>query len=86
MSVCEVLTAADWKPGGRKVVEALRNLTRAEHAYVRDGQIYVLFAGRMTPMSGWDATMILMSLDGSPYPESQERARQIRAALKETMQ
>ena len=39
MSVCEVLTAADWKPGGRKVVEALRNLTRAERRHVEAGYV-----------------------------------------------
>ena len=72
--------------GGGKATATVAPPPGAEHAYVRDGQLYVLFAGRMTPMTGWDATMILMSLDDSPFPESQERARQIRAALKETMQ
>jgi hypothetical protein len=38
MSVSE-MTAADWKPGGRAVVEALRGLTRAERRHVEAGYV-----------------------------------------------
>lgn len=57
-----------------------------EYARVIDGQLHLRIGGRLVPSTGWDATMVLLGLWGSPYPESQERARQIRAALKETMQ
>jgi hypothetical protein len=58
----------------------------ATHAYVDNGQLCVLEGGRLAPMTRWGAVAILAELDGSPFPSSQERARQIRAALKETTQ
>lgn len=58
----------------------------ADYARVIDGQLHLRLAGQLVPSTGWDATMILLTLDGSPFPESQERARQIKAALRETMQ
>jgi hypothetical protein len=56
------------------------------HAYVENGDLFIMMGGRFRKAEGWDATSILLGLEGSPYPSSQERARQIRAALKETMQ
>lgn len=56
------------------------------YARVENGRLFLRDCNRMVPASGWDATLILLMLDGSPHPESQERARQIKAALKETMQ
>lgn len=58
----------------------------AAHAFVNNGQLYVMDGGRHVPMTRWSAVAILAEVDGSPFPSSQERARQIRAALKETMQ
>jgi hypothetical protein len=56
------------------------------HAFVQNGAIHLLQSGRVRPVSRWEAVETLLCLEGSPYPSSQERARQIRAALKETMQ
>lgn len=56
------------------------------HAFVKNGDIHLLQFGRFEPVSRWDAVVALASIDGSDIPASQERARQIRAALKETMQ
>lgn len=56
------------------------------HAFIHNGSIHLLQCGRIHPVSRWEAVSELLSLEGSPYPSSQERARQIRAALKETMQ
>lgn len=56
------------------------------HAYAENGQIILRRCGRTAPVERWDAVSELLWLDGSPYPSSQERARQIRAALKETVQ
>jgi hypothetical protein len=56
------------------------------HAFVQNGAIHLLQFGKVEPASRWDAVCALAVLDGSPFPSSQERARQIRAALKETMQ
>jgi len=56
------------------------------HAFVQNGAIHLLQFGKVEPVSRWDAVCALAVLDGSPFPSSQERARQIRAALKETMQ
>ena len=58
----------------------------AAHAFVQNGAIHLLQFGKVEPVSRWDAVCALAVLDGSPFPSSQERARQIRAALKETMQ
>jgi len=56
------------------------------HAFVQNGAIHLLQFGKVEPVSRWDAVGVLLALEGSPYPSSQERARQIKAALKETMQ
>lgn len=56
------------------------------HAYVENGTIRLLQFGRVEPVSRWDAVSVLLDLEGSPFPSTQERARQIRAALKESMQ
>ena len=56
------------------------------HAYVENGDLFIMMGGRFRKAEGWDATHALLALEGSPLPSSQERARQIRAALKETMQ
>ena len=61
-------------------------LSGAAHAFVQNGAIHLLQFGKVEPVSRWDAVCALAVLDGSPFPSSQERARQIRAALKETMQ
>ena len=61
-------------------------LSGAVHAYVENGDLFIMMGGRFRKAEGWDAAHELLVLDGSPYPSSQERARQIRAALKETMQ
>lgn len=61
-------------------------LSDGRHAFVQNGAIHLLQFGRIEPASRWDAVCALAVLDGSPFPSSQERARQIRAALKETMQ
>lgn len=55
-------------------------------AYAENGQVILRRFGRTEPVDRWEAVTELLWLDGSPYPSSQERARQIRAALKETMQ
>jgi len=55
-------------------------------AFVQNGAIHLLLCGRVQPVSRWDAVGALLQVDGSPYPSSQERARQIRAVLKETKQ
>lgn len=57
-----------------------------EYASVRDGVIYLLDFGVYAPVSRWEAVGALMEVQGSPFASSQERARQIQAALKETMQ
>jgi hypothetical protein len=56
------------------------------HAFVQNGAIHLLQFGKVEPVSRWDAVGVLLALEGSPFPSSQERARQIKAALKETMQ
>lgn len=56
------------------------------HAFVKNGSIHLLQCGRILPVSRWEAIGALIEVSESPYPSSQERARQIRAALKETMQ
>ena len=56
------------------------------HAYVENGDLFLMMGGRFRRSNRWDAISLLLGLEGSPYPSSQERARQIRAALKETMQ
>ena len=56
------------------------------YARASAGQIYLLRCGRMEPVTRWEAVGALSECDGSPFPSSQERARQIRAALKETTQ
>lgn len=56
------------------------------HAYVENGDLFIMMGGRFRKADRWDAVIALLGLEGSPYPSSQERARQIRAALKETMQ
>ena len=56
------------------------------HAYVENGDLFIMMGGRFRKAEGWDAAHALLALEGSPFPSSQERARQIRAALKETMQ
>lgn len=66
--------------------EAQKAPPSAAHAYVANGQLYVMEGGRHVPMTRWSAVAILAEVDGSPFPSSQERARQIRAALKETTQ
>ncbi len=63
-----------------------KSLPEARHAFVENGAIRLLQFGRIETVTPWEAIYALMTVDGSPYPESQERARQIRAALKETMQ
>lgn len=54
----------------------------ARHAYVQDGIVVVMFDGR------WQADTrlawsIWLSASDSPIPATQERAREIRAALDE---
>ena len=61
-------------------------IAEAPHAYVENGSIIVMTGGRYRQTDRWEALFLLMQLEGSPYPSSQERARQIKAALKETMQ
>ena len=61
-------------------------MTPETHAYVENGAIRLLQFGRVETVTRWDALAALLDVDGSPFPTSQERARQIRAALKETMQ
>jgi hypothetical protein len=56
------------------------------HAYVENGDLFLMMGGRFRRSNRWDAISLLLGLEGSPYPSSQERARQIKAALKETMQ
>ena len=56
------------------------------HAFVQNGAIHLLRWGRVERVTRSEAVSALSQVDGSPYPSSQERARQIRAALKETMQ
>jgi hypothetical protein len=56
------------------------------HAFIQNGAIHLLQFGKVEPVSRWDAVCALAVLEGSPFPTSQERARQIRAVLKETMQ
>ena len=58
----------------------------AAHAFVQNGAIHLLQFGRVERVTRWEAVCALSQVDGSPFPSSQERARQIRAALKETMQ
>jgi hypothetical protein len=50
------------------------------------GQVHLLRSGRLEPVTRWEAVVALSEVDGSPFPSSQQRAREIRAALKETMQ
>ena len=56
------------------------------HAYVENGTIRLLQFGRVETVSRWDAVVVLSTIAGSEIPSTQERARQIRAALKESMQ
>lgn len=56
------------------------------HAFVERGQLFLMDCGQYQPVTRWRAVGVLAELVGSPFPETQERARQIRAALKETMQ
>jgi hypothetical protein len=56
------------------------------HAYATDGRIMLLDGGLYRIATRWQAVTALSEVDGSPFPSSQERARQIRAALRETMQ
>lgn len=66
--------------------EPNKTLPDAAHAFVKNGDLFIMTGGRFRKADGWDAIFSLLALEGSPFPESQERARQIRAALKETMQ
>jgi hypothetical protein len=54
------------------------------HAFIQNGAIHLLQFGKVEPVSRWDAVCALAVLDGSPFPTSQERARQIRAALNQS--
>ena len=56
------------------------------HAFVQNGAIHLLQFGRVERVTRQEAVAALSQVDGSFIPSSQERARQIRAALKETMQ
>lgn len=56
------------------------------HAYASEGQIMVMDGGRFQPMTRWQAVGVLSELNDALSPIGQERARQIRAVLKETMQ
>ena len=71
---------------GRAANNPLSDAADLPHAYVQNGDLYIMTGGRFRKADGWDAIFSLLALEGSPFPESQERARQIRAALKETMQ
>ena len=51
------------------------------HAYVENGSIRLLQFGRVETVTRWDAVCALSAIKDSDNPESQERARQIRAAL-----
>ena len=66
--------------------EANNPLSGAAHAFVQNGAIHLLRWGRVERVTRSEAVSALSQVDGSPFPSSQERARQIRAALKETMQ
>lgn len=67
-------------------VSANNGTGEGRHAYAENGAIRLLQFGRVETVSRWDAIAALIDVDDSPFPSSQERARQIRAALKETMQ
>ncbi len=56
------------------------------HAEVRDGQIWLWLDGRFGPVDRWTAVSILWEMQDSPFPETQERVRQIRAALEQVTQ
>ena len=58
----------------------------ALHAYTEGGAIHLLQFGRMETVTRWDAVCALSDIAQSTNPDTQERARQIRAALKETTQ
>lgn len=79
------MTAAQ-SPTVRTSATANNGAEGTAHAFVQNGAIHLLQFGAVEPVSRWDAVCALAVLDGSPFPSSQERARQIRAALKETMQ
>lgn len=64
--------------------DSLTSAPDAAHAFTQDGQIILRRFGRLEPVSRWEAISEVLCLDGSPYPSSQERARQIRAALRTT--
>ena len=51
------------------------------HAEVIGGQISVRFAGRMEPVRPFLAWSEWLSLQASPVPSTQQRAREIRSAL-----
>lgn len=53
----------------------------APHAYVENGTIRLLQFGRVETVTRWEAVCALSAIADSDIPSSQERARQIRAAL-----
>jgi len=56
------------------------------HAEVRDGQILMLDWGRMWPVQPGTAWCEWLRCQDSPFPSTQERARQIRAAYEQVKQ
>lgn len=62
---------------------ANNSLSDGRHAFVQNGAIHLLQFGRVERVARWDAVCALAVLEGSPFPSSQERARQIRAALQQ---
>ena len=53
------------------------------HAFVQNGAIHLLRWGRVERVTRSEAVSALSQVEGSPFPSSQERARQIRAALQQ---
>lgn len=53
------------------------------HAYVQDGVLYVMADGRYRAMRQFEAWSEWMTAQSSPIASTQERARQIKAALDE---
>lgn len=56
----------------------------AAHAYVENGEIFIVQGGRYFPFSRAAAFVMAQDLSGSPCVGSRERGRQIQAALDAT--
>lgn len=58
----------------------------AVHAYVEDGRIMMMDGGRLWPVSPIKAWCEWLLCLDSPFPSTQERARQLRAAYQQVTQ